>query len=150
MPRPIPHGVITHENNRNTDYLYRISLKCLVVDATGRVLVVKERGRDWWDLPGGGMDHGEDIKNAVAREMSEEVNFTGDFDYRIIDVEEPKHLQNHNFWQIRLIFAVTPKVFDFSAGVDGDEVSFIDPLAFKDSEKSAERLVHYYHSLLVN
>ena len=73
-------GHISHDNNsdRRTDYLYRISLKGLIRNDAGEVLVVKEAGRDWWDLPGGGMDHGEDIKFALAREMKEEVNMEGD------------------------------------------------------------------------
>jgi len=150
MFEQVPYGIVSHDNDRRDDYLYRVSLKCLVKNPDGQVLVVRETGRHCWDLPGGGMDHGEDIKSAIAREMSEEVSFSGDFTYRIINVEEPKHLQPHNFWQIRLIFEVTPKIFDFSAGIDGDEVSFINPLEFKNSEKPTEKLVHYYYSLLVN
>lgn len=121
------YGVVSHATARRTDYLYRISLKCLVANEVGDVLVVKESGRDWWDLPGGGMDHGEDIRSAIAREMHEEVNMQGDFDYKILEVDEPKHLGEHNFWQLRLIFEVTPHDLQFSPGDDGDEVAFISP-----------------------
>lgn len=147
MSIPNTHGVVTHNSDRSPDYLYRISLKCLVFDARGHALVVKETGRDWWDLPGGGMDHGEDIKSTIARELLEEVGFTGEFDYRVIDVEEPKHLQPHNFWQIRLIFLITPANFAFSAGEHGDEVAFMSPLLFKDSPKPAEQLIYHYSKL---
>jgi 8-oxo-dGTP pyrophosphatase MutT (NUDIX family) len=86
-------GVINHDSplTRKTDYLYRISLKCLGRNEKGEVLVVKETGHDWWDLPGGGMDHGEDIKSTIVREMKEEVNLEGDFDFKIIDADEPAH-----------------------------------------------------------
>ncbi len=147
MSSPKVHGIIVHDGDRSPDYLYRISLKCLVIDAAGQVLVVKENGRDWWDLPGGGMDHGEDIKNAIARELQEEVGFTGAFEYRIISAEEPKHLQPHNFWQIRLVFRVTPANFDFSAGSHSDEIAFIESTSFKSSAKPVERLIYYYDSL---
>jgi 8-oxo-dGTP pyrophosphatase MutT (NUDIX family) len=148
MSLPNVHGVIVHNNERSPDYLYRISLKCLVVDATGRVLVVKENGRNWWDLPGGGMDHGEDVRATIAREMNEEVNMAGDFEYQIIDVEEPKHLLPHNFWQIRLVFRIMPTNFEFSAGEDGDEVAFIDPLDLKESPKLSEQLVYHYFRMI--
>lgn len=139
------HGVVDHkEQLRRTDYLYRISLKCIIRNANGEVLVVKETGRNCWDLPGGGMDHGESIKLAIAREMKEEVNLAGDFTYRVIDVDEPALLSAYNFWQLRLIFEVKPTNMRFSAGDDGDEVSFINPQDFKHSESKVERWIYKY------
>jgi 8-oxo-dGTP pyrophosphatase MutT (NUDIX family) len=142
------HGVIAHKGQtRRTDYLYRVSLKCLIRDEQGRVLVVKEAGRKTWDLPGGGMDHGEDIAAGIARELGEEVTLRGDFGYEIIAVEEPKRVQEHAFWQIRLVFAVTPAIMEFKPGEDGDELQFVDPAQFKDSEANVERKVWQYASL---
>ena len=89
------------------------------------ILLVKESGRDWWDLPGGGMDHGENIKSAIAREMKEEVNLTGDFTYKIVHVDDPKELENIKVSQIRLIFMIKPEIMEFSPGEDGDEVAFM-------------------------
>lgn len=143
------HGVINHDSPsaRRTDFLYRISLKCLIQNERGEVLVVKETGRAHWDLPGGGMDHGEDIRTAIAREMKEEVNLRGDFNYSIIAVDEPAHLHNHNFWQVRLIFAVRPRNMEFSPGEDADEVAFIAPAQFEHSSSEVERRVFRYASL---
>jgi 8-oxo-dGTP pyrophosphatase MutT (NUDIX family) len=144
------HGVINHDgtSTRKTDYLYRISLKCLVQNADGKVLVVKETGRTWWDLPGGGMDHGEGVRAAIAREMKEEVNLSGDFTYKIIDVDEPAHLSAHNFWQLRLVFAIKPSNLGFSPGEDGDEVAFMDPQSFEKSDSEIERRIFRYSQLL--
>ena len=111
------------------------------------MLVVKERGRDWWDLPGGGMDHGEDIKDAIAREMREEVCLRGDFNYQIIHVEDPALLQSHDFWQMRLIFAVQAKDMDFGAGDDGDEIAFMNPELFAKSDLKTERRIYEYCKL---
>lgn len=143
------HGVVAHgpESTRKTDYLYRVSLKCLIRNHDHKVLVVKETGRDWWDLPGGGMDHGENLHSAIAREMKEEVNLSGDFTYRVIDVDEPARLSAHNFWQLRLIFAVSPSETEFSPGEDGDEIAFIDPREFEDSESEVERRIFKYSKL---
>lgn len=147
----MPHGIITHQNNpRPTDYLYRVSLKCLIQNEAGEVLVVKERGRDWWDLPGGGMDHGEDIKAAIAREMKEEVNLNGDFAFQVIHVENPALLKMHNFWQLRLIFAIKASSMVFVAGEDGDEIAFMSPNSFIGSSIKTERLVYDYAQIAIN
>lgn len=141
------HGIINHPDGaRPTDYLYRTSLKCLIRDGD-KVLVVKESGRDWWDLPGGGMDHGEDYRTAIARELHEEVGMTGDFTYKIIHAEDPSYLEAHNFWQIRLVFEVFPENMRFRVSDDSDEVSFIDPELFAKSRNSVERKVNDYSKL---
>lgn len=139
------HGAIDHPGtSRPTDYLFRVSIKCLLQNEENKVLVVKERDRNWWDLPGGGMDHGEDIKTAIAREMKEEVNLEGDFTYSILAVDEPGYIKPHNFWQLRLIFGIKPDNLRFSTGADADEVAFIDPKLFKNSAIKTERRIYHY------
>lgn len=140
-----PHGIIDHTHiNRKTDYLFRISMKGLIRDHAGKVLVVKETGRNWWDLPGGGMDHNESIKEGIARELYEEVELTGDFTYRVVATEEPSFLKHANMWQVRLVFEIKPENMDFKPGEHGDEIAFLDPNDLKDSEHSAERKVYEY------
>jgi len=143
-------GIISHKgkSDRRDDYLYRVSIKCLIRNERGEVLVVKEAGRTYWDLPGGGMDHGEDIKTTIAREMKEEVNLDGDFTYRIIDADEPAYLENHDFWQLRLVFEVTPENLSFSPGDDGDETSFRQPQEFETSPINTERRIYKYSTLV--
>lgn len=50
---------------------YRVSVKGLVVDETGRFLLAKEENGKW-ELLGGGLDHGEDPIVGLRREISEE------------------------------------------------------------------------------
>lgn len=58
--------------NEIDDCLYRVALRVLVIQH-GRVLLVKEKADDWWALPGGGIDHGEPVAVALAREVEEEL-----------------------------------------------------------------------------
>lgn len=51
---------------------YRVTVKGLVRDEVGRLLFVRERG-DTWDLPGGGLEHGESLHEALRREFREEL-----------------------------------------------------------------------------
>jgi 8-oxo-dGTP pyrophosphatase MutT (NUDIX family) len=144
----IIHGEIPSDNNPGRkDYLIRVSLKSVIFNEAGKVLVVKEKGRDWWDIPGGGIDHGESIKEVLARELYEEVSLTGDFEYEVILVEDPRYIEKHNLYQMRITFLVKPKVLEFATGEDGDEIMFIDPLQFKHSELITERKIFEYSDL---
>lgn len=126
------------------DSLFRVSLKCIIKNNADEVLVVKEAGRSTWDLPGGGMDHGESIVAAVARELKEEVGFEGTFTYRVVSLDEPVNLLTRDVWQIRVILAVETDSMKFSVGDDADEIQFIDPAAFIESEHATERKIHAY------
>ena len=144
------NGVVAYpDNSRHTDYLFRVSLKAVVINDEGKVLIVKETDRDWWDIPGGGLDHGESIKEALIRELHEEVGFSGDLEYEPIDVGEPHILEHLKLYQMRLTLLVRPDNFNFQPGVDGDEVKFIEPIEFKDSEIWTERGVYAYSQLAI-
>jgi 8-oxo-dGTP pyrophosphatase MutT (NUDIX family) len=53
---------------------YRVSAKALILSEKG-LLMVREHG-DFWDLPGGGVEHFESPHRALHREVHEEVGTT--------------------------------------------------------------------------
>lgn len=147
----IVHGTITHTTNPSrTDYLFRVSLKAVILNEAGEVLVVKEHDRNWWDLPGGGLDHGETIKEALARELREEVALTGDFEHEAILAEDARYQDAHNLYQMRITFLVNPEILEFSVGDDSDEVVFVDPSTFEHSELITERRIFEYSQLALS
>lgn len=56
---------------------WRLSARLLVVDPVERVLLVPVADREaaWWDLPGGGIEPGEDTVAAAVRETLEETGY---------------------------------------------------------------------------
>lgn len=54
---------------------YRISVKAVVEDSDGRVLLLRERDGSW-ELPGGGLEHSEDTRSGLYREIAEETGLS--------------------------------------------------------------------------
>lgn len=50
---------------------FRIGVSALILQ-DGKVLLAMRRDIDWWNLPGGGMEIGETVEEAVLREVREE------------------------------------------------------------------------------
>lgn len=55
-----------------TDCLYRVSVKAVILKDK-KLLLVKEEDDEFWSIPGGGVDYGENIHGALKRELTEEL-----------------------------------------------------------------------------
>lgn len=51
--------------------LFRVSVWAIIFEGN-RVLLAHRRDIDWWNLPGGGMEAGETVEQALRREILEE------------------------------------------------------------------------------
>src|SRR6266567_6257010 len=68
-------GVMTmtrHLDAESSSPIFRIGVFALIFDDQGRVLLGHRRDIDWWNLPGGGMEAGETVDEAMIREVREE------------------------------------------------------------------------------
>ena len=146
----ITKGHIITQNLDGTDHLdclYRISLKALIYNDAGQILVVKEIDRTYWDLPGGGMDFGETIELSLKRELYEEVGYRGDLRYQLFDASDEMYIERIDANKICFYCRVWPENFDFMPGEEGDEIMFIDPeeLLLQKSEVDAPARAHAAH-----
>ena len=51
-----------------------LGARAMVIDGQGRVFLVKHSYVEGWHLPGGGVETGETLRTAMARELAEEGN----------------------------------------------------------------------------
>lgn len=133
------------------DAFYRVSLKAIIRNENGEVLVVKENGSKW-TLPGGGMDHGENVHDALKRELYEEVLIDAPFTETLIDTAT-MYLEKREAWLLWLVFTINIKDFEYGIGQDADEVAFMNPCDFKNSLHQSEQLVYEFttkHEYVLN
>lgn len=121
---------------------YRVSLKAIIRNDKGEVLVNRERGHGNWSLPGGGWDHGESVHDCLKRELHEEVGYEGELQATLLGVtDEAMYMPTKQGWLLWHVYEVVPENMNFSVGVDGEALMFADPSVFEGSESRAERLI---------
>lgn len=91
---------------------YRVSIKALILDEQRRFLLIKEEN-GMWELPGGGLDFGEDIHEAMKRELKEEMGLESTHiatnpSYFITAKHDDKEA-----WYANVMYEVSVKNLDF-------------------------------------
>lgn len=108
---------------------HRVTIKALIVK-DGRVLLLKEpkfRGGKW-ELPGGGLDFGEDIHAGLRREIEEELGVqVASIDARPMYVWSWRYEQQRNMeWYYSLVLAYKVELasFDVRRTYEAEQVEF--------------------------
>jgi len=118
--------------NQIPQNFYRTSIKALVLNGEKKFLLAKESdGR--WELPGGGMDHGETPQTCLEREIKEEmglsvtwVSNTPSYFYTL------KHKEYR--WVSNILFETKLKNLNFTPSDECTELDFF-------SAEEAKRLI---------
>ncbi len=131
-------------------------MKCitLTVDAIipyeGKIVLIKrmnEPYKGYYALPGGIVEYGERVEDAVLREVEEETGIEGEI-YRLVGVySDPDRDPRGHF--VSICFVVLPKGGELKAGSDAKEVALfpldsLPKLAFDHEKmiKDAEEVLH--------
>ncbi len=125
---------------------YRVAAKAIIRNEEGEILLVKERS-DAWSIPGGGLDHGEGLREAIKREVKEELGVDTTsieekpcFSFSAINTQ-------FDVWCLAVCFdtkIASDAQFDLSDG--STEAKYFSPEAIKHDiqlEEADAPLVHY-------
>jgi 8-oxo-dGTP diphosphatase len=103
---------------------YRISIKALVLDEQGKLLLTRE-DNGWWELPGGGLDHGEDIRKGLAREIKEEMGLEVTFMAQTPSYFFTFVAEKSKQWMSNVVYEVKLKDLDFTPSDECQEIRFV-------------------------
>ncbi|MFI7670816.1 NUDIX hydrolase [Nocardia sp. NPDC049526] len=84
----------------------KVAVSALVRDADGRILMIHRTDNDKYSIPGGGMEVGETVADAVAREVAEETGIQ----VRPIGIvgifSDPRHVIAYDDGEVRQEFSI--------------------------------------------
>lgn len=119
---------------------YRVSVKAIIKDKQGKTLVLKEN-QDTWSLPGGGLDHGEDPKSGIVRELQEELGIKN---AHVQDIAAVKtfYLKHKSSWLLWVVYQVEVSEQKLVLGKGVTDAQYLDTSALKHSEDIFEQMVY--------
>jgi 8-oxo-dGTP diphosphatase len=107
----------------NEPSFYRVSVKGIVVDETGRFLLSREENGKW-DMIGGGLDHGEDPIVGLRREVTEETGLEVTYvsDTPKYFITGPRF--GHDIFVANVIYEIKLASLDFTPSDECQELRF--------------------------
>jgi len=147
MSKPPFWRFFCYDDDMYPNTFYRVSIKAYVTNDENQVLVVREN-QDWWDLPGGGLDHGELPQDCLKREIYEEL---GVKDVHVGEIAYCKtiYLDRKDAWLIWIVYRVRLNSSKFIYGDGVTDARYINIQELENSEdmfeKSVVEVAKYVH-----
>ncbi len=126
---------------------FRIAVSALIFQE-GNVLLALRRDIDWWNLPGGGMEVGETVEEAVCREVWEETGLEVEVEFLVGVYSKPQKQE------VVLTFQCRTVAGKLTATEESSDCRFFAPAALpintlpKHRQRIEDALMHAPHAVL--
>jgi ADP-ribose pyrophosphatase YjhB (NUDIX family) len=107
------------------------AVSAIVTDNDGRILLIQRTDNGYWSIPGGGLEPGESLRQAVAREVHEETGMRCEATGLVGIYSNPGHVAAYDDGEVRQEFSIcfTTRLLGGQARTSGEssDVRFIAP-----------------------
>ncbi|MBC7707609.1 NUDIX hydrolase [Polaromonas sp.] len=107
----------------NEQNYYRISIKGIVIDADGRILLSREDNGKW-EMLGGGLDHNEDPIDCLSREVREETGLEVTYVSKAPLYFVTSKREGKDTYLANVIYEIKLKNMDFTPSDECQELRF--------------------------
>jgi ADP-ribose pyrophosphatase YjhB (NUDIX family) len=82
------------------------AVSAIVIDAHGRILLILRTDNGYWSIPGGGLNPGESVAEATAREVREETGIDCQVTGLVGIYSDPNHVAAYDDGEVRQEFSI--------------------------------------------
>ncbi|MEP7023945.1 MAG: NUDIX domain-containing protein [Actinomycetota bacterium] len=82
------------------------AVSAVVPDGSGHILLIRRTDNNYWSIPGGGVEPGESVSQAVAREVREETGIDCKATSLVGIYSNPSHVAAYDDGEVRQEFSI--------------------------------------------
>ncbi|MFD4461316.1 NUDIX hydrolase [Nocardia sp. NPDC058480] len=111
----------------------KVAVSAVVLDELGRILMIRRTDNDLYAIPGGGLEAGETVSEAVAREVLEETGIRVEVTDLVGVFSNPEHVIAYDDGEVRqefsICFRARPVGGSLRTSEESKEVLWVAPTA---------------------
>jgi ADP-ribose pyrophosphatase YjhB (NUDIX family) len=127
------------------------AVSAIVPDSDGRILLIRRTDNNYWSIPGGGLEPGESVREATAREVKEETGITCEVTGLVGIYSDPNHVAAYDDGEVRQEFSIcfTTRMLGgtITTSRESSEVRFVatnDIFGYEMHPSIRLRVQHYF------
>ncbi len=104
---------------------YRLSVKALILDETRTKFLLAQEDNEKWELPGGGLDWGENFEEGIKREVMEEMGLVVSSVSKHPSYLTTAQRDSDGTWTANILFETTLENLNFTPSSECVAIKFV-------------------------
>jgi mutator protein MutT len=127
-----------HDPTAPTPNSVKVAVSALVQDEQGRILLIRRSDNGKYSVPGGGLEAGETVAQAVVREVREETGIDVEVTELVGVFSNPEHVIAYDNGEVRqefsICFRAQPIGGELRTSEESTEVEWVRPSELSDRD----------------